>query len=99
MATIRFEDQELGIGMITPKMVESHLEGEKVVDLDVTTLGRSSVCLLVSSSFNLSFFTFLSRFSLLLLLNLIFVTCARGCWMEGKTSHSLTRKDQNDPRS
>ena len=38
MPTTRFGAQEVGIGTISPKMVEPQLEGDKVVDLDVTTL-------------------------------------------------------------
>ena len=40
MNTTRFGAQELGIGIISPNMVESKLEGDKVVDLDHHNLGE-----------------------------------------------------------
>jgi hypothetical protein len=38
--TIRFGAQELGIEAISPNMMKPQLEGDKVVDLVFTTLGK-----------------------------------------------------------
>ena len=76
MNTTRFGAQELGIGTISPKMVEPKLEGDNVVDLDHHNLGEVLPCSL----------GFLS--SSLLEDELIFVTLGGGCWMEGKASPS-----------
>jgi len=87
MDTTRFGAQELGIGTISPKMVELKLEGDKVVDLDHHNLGEELPFLLPSIFL---FFPcslgFLS--SSLLEDELIFVTLGGGCWMEGKASPS-----------
>ena len=48
MNTTRFEAQELGIGTISPKMVEPELEGDKVVDLKHHNLGEELPLLLPS---------------------------------------------------
>ena len=88
MNTTRFGTQKLGIGTISPKMVESELEGDKVVDLDHHNLGEE---LPFSSSFNLPLLPLLSLgflSSSLLEDELIFVTFGGGCWMEGKASPS-----------
>ena len=48
MNTTGFGAQELGIGTISPKMVEPKLEGDKVVDLDHHNLGEELRFLLPS---------------------------------------------------
>ena len=87
MNTTRFGAKELGIGTISPKMVEPHLEGDMVVDLDHHNLGEELPFLLPSIFL---FFPcslgFLS--SSLLEDKLIFATLGGGCWMEGKASPS-----------
>ena len=48
MTTTGFGAQELGIGTISPRMVEPKLEGDKVVDLDHHNLGEELPFLLPS---------------------------------------------------
>jgi len=50
MNTTRFGAQELGIGTISPKMVEPKLEGDKAVDLDHHNLGEELPCFFLQSS-------------------------------------------------
>ena len=87
MNTTRIGAQELGIGTISPKMVEPKLEGDKVVDLDHHNLGEELPLLLPSIFlfFPCSLGFFLS--SSLLDDDLIFVTLGGDCWM-GKASPS-----------
>jgi len=87
MNTTIFGAQELGIGTISPKMVEPQLEGDKVVDLDHHNLGEELSLLLplifIFFLFSLGFLSFS-----LMEDELIFVTLGGGCWMEGKPSPS-----------
>jgi hypothetical protein len=53
-ASTRFGAKELGIGAISPKMVEQQLEGDKDADLVFTTLWARSA-LDLASSFNFTF--------------------------------------------
>jgi hypothetical protein len=55
MPTIRFGAQELGIGAISPKMVEPQLEGDNVADLIFKTL-LATPMLDLASSFDFSSF-------------------------------------------
>ena len=80
----------MGIGTISPKMAESQLEGDKVVDLDFTTLWAGPVLNLkllssTSSSSSLSSLGFLLQWRL----SWIFVTSVpptSGGWLGGLTS-------------
>ena len=83
MNTTRFGAQELGIGTVSPKMVELKLEGDKVVDLDHHNLEEELPFLL--PSIFLFFPCSLGFLSPSLLEDeLIFVTLGSGCWIEGK---------------
>ena len=98
MNTIRFGAQELGIGTISPKMVEPKLEGDKVVDLDHHNLGEELPLLLPSIFL---FFPcslgFLS--SSLLEDELISSHLMVAAGWRVKHPHPLMCKVQNDPRS
>ena len=87
MNTTRFGAQELGIGTISPKMVEPQLEGDKVVDLDHHNLGEELPLLLPSIFLFFPFsLGFLSSSSMEA--ELIFVTLGGGGWLKGKASPS-----------
>ena len=87
MNAIRFGAQELGIGTISPKMVEPKLEGDKVVDLDHHNLREELPLLLPSIFISFPFYVGFTSSSPMEA-ELIFVTLDGGCWMEGKASPS-----------
>jgi hypothetical protein len=55
VASTRFGAQELGIGAISPKMVELQLQGDKVADL-ISSQPCGGLVFDLASSFNFSYF-------------------------------------------
>jgi hypothetical protein len=97
-ASTRFGAQELGIGAISPKMVELQLQGDKVADL-ISSQPCGGLVLDLASSFNFSYFPSLLVFLLQWRISWIFVTLLTGGWKEAYHPPSLMCNIQNNPWS
>jgi hypothetical protein len=91
MTTLRFEAQDLGIGTI--KMVESQLKGDKVLDLEFTTLWETR-CLISTFFLQIPLITFSHGFLSSMEGSRIFITPQ--WWLDGRLNiHFLFWEEQN----